>query len=180
MGMLQQYAGQEVIWESSRTAKRTYELRAGEQVLATLTQPSVWNQSRIGSSDEGTFNLARVGFFKQRIVIAGAASNAEVASMAPSGWSGNSIVTLPDGRTYRWRKSGFWGTQWTWLDSFEQPLMHFKQAGAFKVRCAVTIEPAAATDPHLALLAQLGWFQILLAQADAVAASTAATSATHV
>lgn len=182
MGMLQHYAGQELVWESSRTAKRTYELRAGEQVLATLTQPSAWNQRRVASSDEGTFTLARVGFFKQRIVIADAISNAEVANMPPSGWSGKGTLTLPDGRIYHWRKSGFWGMKWTWLDSAEQPLMSFKQIGGFRARCAVTIEPAAATDPHLALLAQLGWFQMLLARDDAAnsaaASSVAVTAST--
>ncbi|MGZ3664873.1 MAG: hypothetical protein ACXVDA_10365 [Ktedonobacterales bacterium] len=176
MGMLQHYAGQELIWESSRSAKRTYELRSGDQSLATLIQPSAWNQRRVASSDEGTFTFARVGFFKQRIVIADATANAEVANMPPSGWSGKSMLTLPDGRIYHWRKSGFWGMKWTWLDGAEQPLMSFKQVGAFRVRCVVTIEPAAAADPHLALLAQLGWFLMLLAQADAATSSSAASS----
>lgn len=179
MGMLQQYAGQELIWESSRAAKRTYELRSGEQVLATLAQPSAWNQRRVGSSDEGTFTLARVGFFKQRIVITDVSSGAELVSMPPSGWSRKATLTLSDGRTYLWRKSGFWGNTWAWLDIEERPLMTLRQSGAFRVRCAVTIEPSAATDPHLALLAQLGWFQMLLAQADAAAAASAATVATN-
>lgn len=177
MGMLQQYAGQDLVWESSRTAKRTYELHAGDQMLATLTQPSAWNQRRAGSSDEGAFTFARVGFFKQRIAITDATSGAEVASMPPAGWSRQTTLNLPDGRTYYWRKSSFWGTKWTWLDSAEQPLMSFKQVGAFRVRCGVTIEPTAATDPHLALLAQLGWFLMLLAQADAAASSAAASVA---
>lgn len=176
MGMLQQYTGQELIWESSHTAKRTYELRAGDQVLATLTQPSAWNQRRTGSSDEGAFSFARVGVFRQRIVITNATSGAEVANMPPSGRSRDSIVTLPDGRTYFWHKANVWGTKWAWLDSTEQPVMSFKQSGGFTIRCEVTIEPAAATDPHLALLAQLGWFQMLLAQADIAATSAAATS----
>ena len=177
MGMLQQYTGQELIWDSSHTTKRAYELHAGEQILATLTQSSVWNQSRVASSDEGHFTLARVGFFRQRIVVTDATSSAELATMPSTGWSGNSTLTLPDGRIYHWRKSGFWGAKWVWLDSAEQPLMTLSQFGAFRVRCAVTIKPAAATDPHLALLAQLGWFLMLLAQADTVAASTAATTA---
>jgi hypothetical protein len=176
MGMLQYYAGQELIWESSRTAKRTYELRAGEQVLATLAQPSAWNQRRMGSSDEGHFFFARMGFFNQRIVIADAASSAELASMKPSGWSRQATLTLPDGRGYQWRKSGFWGNRWAWLDAAGQPLLTLRQFGAFRVRCAVTVEQAAATDPHLALLAQLGWFQMLLAQADAAASSAGASA----
>jgi hypothetical protein len=177
MGTLQQYTGQELIWESSHTAKRTYELRAGEQMLATLTQPSTWNQRRTGSSDEGAFTFARVGVLRQRIVITDAASGAEVANMPPSGRGRDSIITLPDGHTYFWRKSNTWGTKWTWLDSAGQPLMSLKQTGGFTIRCAVTIEPTAATEPHLALLAQLGWFQMLLAQADIVAASAATTGA---
>lgn len=177
MGTLQQYAGQELIWESSTTAKRTYELHASEHILATLAQPSAWNQRRIGTSDEGQFTFARVGFFRQRIVIADATSDAELVSIPSAGWSRQATLTLPDGRTYHWRKAGFWGTTWTWLDGSEQPLMTLRQFGAFRVRCAVTIEPAAAIEPHLALLAQLGWFQMLLIQADTIAATAASTTA---
>lgn len=176
MGMLQQYAGQELIWGSSHTAKRTYELRAGDQILATLTQPSAWHERRTGTSDEGKFSFARTGFFKQRTVITDTATNAEVASMPTVTWGGTTTLTLTDGRVYHWHQTSFWASKWGWLDDTQQPMMSFKPLGVFRARCAVIIEPAAAADPHLGLLAQLGWFQILLAQA-AIAASSAASSA---
>lgn len=177
MGPLQSYLGQELVWTPSRTAKRTYELRAGDQVLATLARPSVWRESRVGTAADGTWTLARVGVFRTRIVVADAGSGAEIARLARSGWTGNLTLTLPDMRRYQWRNGNMWGSKWAWLDDAGHPLMRFKQFGILKTQCAVVIELPAATDPHLTLLAILGWYLMMLTQADAAGAAAAAGAA---
>jgi len=173
MDPLQDYVGQDLMWTPRNVSGREHELRAGETVLARLVRPSLWRERRIGTAANGSWAFARAGFWCTRVVVTDEQSGAEVASLARSGWSGKGTLTLPDGREYRWRNGSVWGSKWTWLDTGDQPLMRFKQTGAFKVRCTVVIEPAAAGDPHLTLLAMLGWYLMVLARADAAAASSA-------
>lgn len=182
MDTLTGYAGQDLIWESSPTAKRTYELRAADgQALATLTQPSLWRQNRLGVAAGRRWSFARVGVFRQRLVIADADTGAEIATMAQLTWSGKGTLTLSDGRAYVWRSDSSWTPKRTWLDASGTPLLRFSQSGIAKLRCQVTVEPPA-TDPNLMFLATLGWFLMLLAHDDLVAmtaATTAASSAHH-
>jgi hypothetical protein len=173
MDPLQNYVGQELMWTPLSVSGREHKLRAGDTVLARLVRPSLWRERRIGTAANGSWAFARAGFWRTRVVVTDQQSGAEVASLARSGWSGKGTLALPDGRQYRWRNGNLWGSKWAWLDGADQPLMRFKQSGAFKVRCAVIIEPPAAGDPHLTLLAMLGWYLMLLTQADAAAASSA-------
>ncbi len=176
MGPIQGYAAHELLWTPSRTARRTYELGAGDQVLAVLVQPIWWRESRIGAAADGTWTFARVGVFRPRVVITDAGSGAEIASMARSGWTGSGALTLPDGRHYQWRSGSVWGSKWAWLDAAGQPLMRFNQFGVLNTQCTVAIEPPATMDPHLTLLAMLGWYLMLLTRDDD--AATAAAVAT--
>lgn len=178
MEMLAAYAGQEVTWTPSPAAKRTYELRAGADVFATLTQPSWWRQDRIGVAADGQWTFARVGVFRSRLVITDTTSGVEAASFTSSGWTGKGELTLPDGRSYQWSSGSVWGSKRVWLDETGQPVLRFRQYGVLRWQCAVTVEPRAATEPHLTLLAMLGWYLMLLANDDAAAmtATIAATS----
>lgn len=173
MESLTRVAGSELVWTPSRTAKRTYELSADIQTLATLYQPSIWSQARIGVAADRRWHFTRVGVLRQQIVIADADTGAEFARMARSDWTGNSILTLSDGRRYSWRSANIWRTKWTWRNEADQPLLHFRQFGAVRLHCAITVEPQAVSDPHLVFLATLGWYLMLLTYHDMVVATTA-------
>lgn len=179
MESLTNVAGRELIWAPSRTAKRTYELDMDGQTVATLYQPSVWHQERLVVTADGRWRFARVGVLRQRLVIADADTGAEVAQMARSDWTRKGTLTLPDGRQYLWRSGGFWGSKWVWLDAAEQPLLRFRQFGMLRLQCAVTVEPRAAADSHLALLATLGWYLMLLMRHDTAAVVATTAGASH-
>lgn len=131
----------------------------------------------MGQSADGAWTFARVGIFRPRIVIADATTGTEVASLERSAWKGKGTLTLPDGRGFSWRSGNLWQSKWAWLDEAGQPVMRFRQLGTLKTRCHVTIDSPDA-EPHLMLLAMLGWFLMLVNQADAAAiGATAATTA---
>ncbi|HZC07904.1 MAG TPA: hypothetical protein VE338_19870 [Ktedonobacterales bacterium] len=175
MDTLTSYAGHDLTWEPSQTAKRTYELRAVDgQILATLTQPSAWRQNRLGEAAGRRWSFARVGVFRQRLVFADADSGAEIATMTQSAWSGKGALALPDGCAYQWRGDGGWGAKRVWLDASGTPLLRLKQFGMAKLRCQVSVEPPA-TDANLLFLATLGWYLMLLAHDDAIAVTAATT-----
>lgn len=178
MELLAAYAGQDLTWTPSPTTKRTYELHAGTDVLATLTQPSWWRQDRVGVAANGQWTFARAGVFRSRLVVSDATSGLEAASYTSSGWTGKGELTLPDGGRYQWSNGNVWGSKRVWLDETGQPVLRFRQYGVLRWQCVVSIERHAATKPHLTLLAMLGWYLMLLANDDAAAvtATIVATS----
>lgn len=179
MESLTSIVGRKLIWSPSRSTKRTYELGMDGQILATLYQPSIWRQERLGVTASGRWRFARIGVFRQRLVISDADTGAEVAQMARSAWTRSGTLTLSDGKQYQWRSGSFWGTKWVWLDAAEQPLLHFRQFGALRLQCTVTVEPQAASDPHLALLMTLGWYLMLLMREETAAGVATTAGASH-
>ena len=179
MDSLTNLAGRELLWTPSRTGKRAYALGMDGRTVATLVQPSLWRQDSVAVTATGRWRFARVGFLRQRYVIADADTGVEVAQMSRSDWTRSGTLRLPDGRQYLWRSGGFWGSKWVWLDTAARPLLRFRQFGALRAQCAVTVEPETASEPHLALLATLGWYLMLLMREDTTAATVAVIAATH-
>lgn len=169
-------AGQALTWIPSKTTRRAYELRAGDTVVATLEQPSAWRSDRVGTAADGAWRFTMKGFLRSQLIITDAQSGAEVAAMSRPDWAGKGTLTLPDGRRYQWRNGNVWRSKWIWLDAQGQPLAHFKESTVLRTRCEVEIASAAWADPHVALLAILGW-QIMLLINQSRAAATAATVA---
>jgi hypothetical protein len=178
MGPLANYAGRELTWTVSQTQKRTYELHADTEVVATLYQPSRWRSYRLGIAADGQWTFARVGMFLQRVVICDADSGAEVAHLARTGWTGKAALTLPDGSQYQWRSGSAWGSKWVWLDASGQPVLRLRQFGALRPQCAVAVEPTATASQPLALLAMLGWYLMMLMSEDTAATTAAVIAAT--
>lgn len=172
MRSIRDVAGQELSWEPSQTAKYTYELRAGDEVLATLRQESRWGQRRVAETAEGAWIFDKRGVWRPQTLILDVGSGAEAARLARSGWSGKATLDLPSGRHYLWRATNIWRSRWEWQDTQGLSLarMTMKQ-GFAKTRGTVEIDPLAAATPDLALLVPLGWHLMLVARAEAAAAS---------
>lgn len=173
MKPLTEVAGQELLWVQPSARKREHELRAGDEVVATLRfqRGSLANAAAEGA--EWTFK--REGFWHPRVTARIPGSDADVAVFRPH-WSGGGQLDFANGQTLRFASANFWQSEWVWLQDRDQPVIRFKgRHGLIKANGAVAISPEAERRPEIALLVLLGWYLILLYAEDAVAASTAAT-----
>jgi hypothetical protein len=178
MESLTSYAGQELVWLSSKTAKRTYQLRDGDRIFATLVQPSLWRQTRVVESATDHWTLTLQGMTGSTLLVSNA-MGAEVARLKRSSWKSAARLELTGGGHYTWRAGNWLGAKWVWLDENEQPALHLAPQGVFRARCAVVIEAVETPRSDLALLAALGWYLIQLQNAEtaaAVASTTVITS----
>ncbi len=171
MRPLAEVATDELLWVQPAARKRAHELRAGNEVVATLTFQRGSLADAVAADGHWTFK--RQGFWHPRVTARVAGSDTDLALFRPH-WMGGGTLDFPDGRTIRLSSANLWQTEWVWQES-ELALVRFKgRHGLLKANGSVTIVPEALTRPDLALLVLLGWYLILLYAEDAAAASSAA------
>jgi hypothetical protein len=171
---ISELAGEELVWVQPAAGRREHELRAGDDVVATLR---FQRGSLADAEAEGHhWTFKRQGFWQPRVTVRVAGSDADVAVFRPR-WVGGGTLDFTDGRTVDLRSANFWQSEWVWQEK-DQPLILFKgRHGLIKAKGAVEFQSAAAGRPDLALLVLLGWYLILL-HADDAASSGALVAAT--
>jgi hypothetical protein len=156
--------GQELHWTQPDPFARTYELRAGAEILATLQWEKPWGSLAVARTATGHWTFQRDGVWHSRIAIRTADTGAECATFR-SGSGGVGGLEMADGRIFHWSSANLWHVEWTWEDPARQPLLRFRsKIGLRTAEAEVSIEPAGLGHPDLPLLAALGWYLLLLTQ----------------
>ncbi len=172
MNTIREFAGQPLRWVQPKAVKQQFELHSGDEVLAVMQWQSSWRSSATAETAEGNWSFNRRGF-RQQVSIEANRADLPIPTLSRR-WTGSATLTFPDGQSYLWKRSGFWGIKRAWTTPDGVPLVTFKTAyGLFKTGGEVAIEPTAATLPELALLMTLGWYLVVMAARDAAAASAA-------
>jgi len=162
MRPIKEVADQVLRWTQPSSFKREFELRAGEDVLATLRWQKTFGSLALAESPGGAWTFKRSGFLTPTVSVRAQGSESTVAVLKP-GWRGEGTLQFSDGRRYQWVIAGFWRPQWTFAGEGGGPLIHFKYDLAFlQQTMEVEIEPGAGSLKDLPLLATLGWYLIVL------------------
>ena len=90
--------GRELEWVQPSAWKMEYELRAGDELIATLRFRSSFGSFGTGESADGCWTFKRVGFWQTRVTIRGCGSDMDIAMFKNNTWSGGGTLELPDGR----------------------------------------------------------------------------------
>lgn len=176
--MFETLVGIEMIWVQPRHSKPQFELRSGENVLATLA----WHKKgrALGQWDEQRFWFSQEGWLRRRAIIRGPSTNgedtfdanAEPLALFIHQGSGGSLV-FPDGHLLTWKKPKFWTNGHIWVSATTE-LVRFQPAN-WRSQVTVTIQPEAASRPETALLVLLGQYLHVRATQEAETAAVAAT-----
>jgi hypothetical protein len=160
------------------TMKRSFELRARDDLFATLKFETTFGSLAMAKSGVGTWTFKRVGFFKPQVTarIQGAEDNLMVYR---PGWGGaDGVLEFADGQTYVWKLANFWATQYQIVDAEGNFLIGYTSkidnpTDLIKDQARVDIAPEARSKDELALLLLFGWYLIILQQEDVLATATA-------
>ncbi len=162
MRVIGEIASQELIWMQPDALKSVYELRAGDEIAATLLWETKYGA--LAEAAEGRWRFTREGIINQRNTIREAASNTDIALYKPKFTSSGGRLLLSGGDGFTWQNVRFWGSEKAWLDAAGTPLARFDSTSLKKI--AVTIEPAAARLPQLSLLLAVGCYLLVLSYRD--------------
>ncbi len=170
-------------WVQPKTFDRWFELRAGDQVVATLGWETSCGSLARGSTAQGSWTFKRVGFLNPRVTVRQSGSEIDVAVFWPR-WLGDGTLELASGAVFRWQSTNFWGTDWMFSAGDGTPLLALKEGSKegklsdmFKTQSLVEIHPEAYDVPDIGLLVLVGWYLMILRQDDAAAGAAAAAAA---
>ncbi len=172
MRAIQEAAPSNLSWQQPQAMKAEYELRAGDELLATLRKTAMFGTAMDAEIGASRFTLKTEGFVRSRIKIREADAAGEPAVFGRAGFLGAGQLALPDGRSYRWKMTSFWGGRWAFLDDSDRPLVSFASRNRFlRAGCDVEIAPGALARPELPVLVLLGWYLLLRIREDSAAAA---------
>ena len=158
----------------AEVSARQHELRAGDELVATLKLQSGFGTLAKAESGDGCFTFKRVGFWQSRASIRACDSDAEVALFTNNTWQSGGTLEFPGGTRYK-ATTNAWMTRLEFRSESEEQLVGFHYGGLFRRKADVEVSSAALQDPHLHLLVTFGWYLAIMLSNDA-AALTAITA----
>jgi hypothetical protein len=166
-------ASSNLSWQQPQAFKCAYELRAGDELLGSLRKTRKFRAAMEAEIGATRYTFEPAGFFRSRVTIREAGAAGEPAVFQSGFWGGGQFL-LPNGRSYRWKMTSFWGSRWAFLDNSDRPFVSLRPRNrVFRTGADVEIAPGALALPELPLLVLLGWYLLLRIRQDSAAAAAA-------
>ncbi len=100
----------ELTWRQPRSLTRDYELRSGDDLMATLRWQKKFGSLALGETSDSQWTFKRVGFLSARVTVRVAGSESNIA-VFESGFGSGGTLHLAGSRRLHWNKTGFWNPQ---------------------------------------------------------------------
>ncbi len=166
--------GQELRWTQPHALKMDYEMRAGEEIAATLRFRSSFGSFATAASADGTWTFKRVGFWQTRVTVRAAGAEADQAVFKNNTWNGGGTLELPGGRKYP-ANSNFWATRYEFRRETGEPLISYTNIrGVMRISSQVEIHGPAQEIAEMPWLVSLGWYLMVMLYMDSAGAAVAA------
>ena len=159
-------------WTQPSMLKGSYELRAGDDLVATLNFRSMWGTLTTAESMDGCWTFKRVGFWQNKATVRLCSSDQDLAVFTNNTWTQGGTLDFAAGGTYK-ATTNFWMTNYEFQSESGEPLVRFKYGGFFRLSAEVEILPAAVTLEHLPVLVLFGWYLAINLYNDSGAAAAA-------
>ncbi len=124
---------------------------------------------------DGSWTFKRVGFWRTRVTVCVAGTDAEIATFHNNTWKGGGTLELPDGRRLR-ANTNMWGSTYAFKAETGAPLVRYRKIGG-PFHLSSFTEVVAGTTPELPWLPGLGWYLAIKMNDDAAAGAAAAGAA---
>jgi len=164
----------ELLWKQPSARREEYELRAGDEVLATLRWPKSWGSLAEAEVAEGRWTFKRVGFWRTRGTLRVAGDEDDIGTFEAR-WTGNGTLTLASGESYGWESTNLWVRATGGPTRAAPSSSASATASLLREEAAVELSPRASALSDLPLLVLYGWYLLVMHNRDA-AGATAATA----
>jgi hypothetical protein len=167
MKRMRELAGRELLWAQPKAMKREFELKDGEELVATLQFRTTFGSFATAETGDGSWTFKRVGFLQTHVTICPAGSDEAIAVFRNNTWKSGGTLEFPTGRTLR-ATSGFWRTKVEFMTESDEALVRLHRvAGVIHLSAHVEITPAGAELTELPWLVALGWYLAVKMHDDA-------------
>src|SRR5438445_8993602 len=124
---IRECANQSLKWTQPSAFQREYELRAGDDLLATLRWQKTFGSLAVAASADGTWTFKRSGFLSPKVIVRVPGSESDVAVLQPS-WRGEGMLQGPEGRRYQWLNTSFWCSEWAFANEASDPRVRLNRS----------------------------------------------------
>lgn len=166
--------GRELKWTQPHALKMEYELRADDELAATLRFKSSFGTLATAESADGCWTFKRIGFWQTKVTVRACGSDTDLAVFKNNTWNNGGTLEFPGGRKI-FASLNFWATRYEFTTEADELLLRYtKIGGLVHFSARVEIQPHAAALPELPWLVMLGWYLPVMVYRDA-AVTVAAT-----
>jgi hypothetical protein len=172
MRKIAELVGQELEWVQPSVFRMQYELRADDELAATLRFRSSFGSFASGESADGCWTFKRMGFWQTRATVRACGEDVDIATFKNNTWSGGGTLELPGGQKFL-ATTNFWQTNLEFHDESGNILIKFKTGGLIHLSAKVNVEPNALRLPELPWMVMLGWYLTVMMHMDSAATAGA-------
>jgi hypothetical protein len=162
----------ELTWIQRKGLKSEFELRFGDDLVATLRFPKMLSSTAIAESGDGSWTFEREGFLKPTTVIRASGSADELATYTRKVWRGGGILNLSGGRKITLYTSPWSRTLGLRAESGET-LMESKSRGIFHFSMDVSMYRTGSQMPEFPWMVLLAFYQAIIMRREAAAHAAA-------
>ncbi len=185
MENLSQVVGAEVFWVQPAAFQRSYELRSENALFGRLVFQSALGTLATAETSAGSWTFKRSGFLNPLVTIRKSGEQNETALFHPQ-FQGTGWLSVNNNRAFLWKSTNFWGSEWGFFDAKGGTLCLLRPGtpkpqivNLIKSQSTLEIKPDARSIAELPLLVMLGWYLMILHQADTTSAIVTTTSAIY-
>lgn len=173
MRKIAELIGQQLEWVQPSALKMQYELRAGDELAATLRFRSSFGSFATGENADGCWTFKRIGFWQTRVTVRACGEDVDIATFKNNTWSGGGTLELATGRKFL-ATTNFWHTNLEFQDESGVTLIKLMSGGLIHLSAKVNVEQNAVNLPELPWLVMLGWYLVVMMHIDSATAAAGA------
>ena len=147
MKRIRDLVGRELKWTQPRALKRDFELKDGDEVVATLRFRSLFGTLATADTADGNWDLQASGLLVDSRDGLHRRTESEIATFRNNTWSAGGTLELADGRKFP-ANTNFWMSTYEFKDEAGGSIVRYhKIGGPLHLSSKVQVQPAAARLP---------------------------------
>jgi hypothetical protein len=155
-------------WVKPRVFKSDYELRFGDELIATLRFQRIFSSTAIAENADGCWTFQRVGFFRKKTIIRPRGSSTILGIFRKNRWKEGGCLELSDNRKFK-AIANLWKNTIEFQTDIGETLIHTKSTGIFRLSATVHMNRKCLQLPELPWMVMLGLHLIVMMRRDAAA-----------
>lgn len=155
-------------WIQPRVLGRVWELRCGDDVVATLAFRSAFGSFAAAASADGSWTFKRVGFWQTRATVRVEGGTDDLAVFEHDTWSRGGTLTLAGLRSLR-VTTNLWQSKIEFLAEDETVLFRYLTEGFLRQESQLEVTPSLERVPEMPWLILFGWYLVVMMHEDSAA-----------
>jgi hypothetical protein len=152
-------------WTQPRLFDRNYELRCGEDTVATLSFRSAFGSLATAETAAGVWTFKRVGFWQTRATVRAEGQPVDLAVFEHNTWSGGGTLTFADGRSLQ-VTTNLWQSRIEFRLDEDRVLFRYHTEGFLRHEASLEVLPEGEQFIELPWLLAFGWYLTVMMYQD--------------